>query len=98
MRPRFGGPLFGRDAVLLEHLGLLIPRTAFRGGLREANAHGEGDCGDHQDEQDEALSPDIAPTCLGAQFIEMRECLGRFGTRVVGVIKHEVPRRHAMVP
>src|SRR4029453_954309 len=35
MRPRFWGPLFGRDALLLEHLGLLIPRTEFRGRLIE---------------------------------------------------------------
>ena len=27
IRRRFWGPLFGRDALLLEHLGLLIPRT-----------------------------------------------------------------------
>jgi hypothetical protein len=41
IRPRFGGPLFGRDALLLEHLGLLIPCTEFRGGLIEDKAHGE---------------------------------------------------------
>src|SRR5215471_15943673 len=98
MRPWFWGPLFGRDALLLEHLGLLIPRTEFRGGLIEDKAHGEGDFGGYQDEKDEALSPDIAPAFLITQFIEMRECLGRFGTRVVGVINKEVPRRDAMGP
>src|SRR5439155_25279400 len=56
MRRRFWGPLFGRDALLLEHLDLLIPRTECRGGLIEDKAHGEGDFGGHQDEKDEALS------------------------------------------
>ena len=91
IRRRFWGPLFGRDALLLEHLDLLIPRTEFRGGLIEDKAHGEGDFGGHQDEKDKALSPDLAPAFLVTQFIEMRECLGRFGTRVVGVIKPEGP-------
>lgn len=45
MRRRFWGPLFGRDALLLERLDLLRPRTEFRGGLREAKAHREGDLG-----------------------------------------------------
>jgi hypothetical protein len=40
MRCRFWGPLFGRDALLLESLGLLRPRPEFRGGLREDKAHG----------------------------------------------------------
>ena len=30
---RFRRPLFWGDALLLEHLGLLIPRTELRGGL-----------------------------------------------------------------
>src|SRR5207244_621459 len=47
---RFGWPLCGGDTWLLEGLFLLIPCTKLRGGLREDNAHGDGDCGRYQHE------------------------------------------------
>src|SRR5262249_56045318 len=59
IRRRFGGALFGRDALLLEHLGLLIPRTECRGGLIEDKAHGYGNFGGQRDWKDETLSRDI---------------------------------------
>ena len=65
----FGGPLFFGDPLLLEGLFLLIPRTELRGRLIEDKAHGDGDFGGHQDEKDEALSPQRATTFFIAQFI-----------------------------
>src|SRR5712692_12064841 len=52
-----GWPLVFGDTWLLEGLFLLIPRTELRGWLREDKAHGAGDCGGHQYEKDEAVSP-----------------------------------------
>jgi hypothetical protein len=95
---RFRGPLLWGAAVLLEPLCLLRPRPEFGGWLREAKAHGQGALGGHQDEQDQAWSPQRAPTFLGAQFREMGEGLGRCGARVVGVIAAEAPRGETRVP
>ena len=39
-------------------------------------AHGEGDCGCHQAEKDEALAPQRAPTGFIAQCIERGQGLG----------------------
>ena len=95
---RFGWPLVFGDTVLLEGLFLLIPRTELRGRLLEDTAHGERDVGGHQDEKDEALSPQRATTFFIAQFIEMGERLGRFRARVVGVVDDKGARGDAMVP
>src|SRR3989442_91827 len=73
-----GGRCFLGDTLLLESLFLLIPRTELRGRLIEDKAHGERDFGGHQDEKDEALSPQIATTFFIAQFIEIGQGLGRF--------------------
>ena len=74
----FGRPLFFGDTLLLEGLFLLIPRTELRGRLIEDKAHGDRDFGGHQEEKDEALSPQIATTFFIAQFIEIGQGLGRF--------------------
>src|SRR5215475_2111680 len=94
----FGGPLVFGDTSLLEGLFLLIPCTEFRGRLIEYNAYGDGDFGSYQAEKDEALSPQIATTSFIAQFIEVSQGLGRFGTRVVGIVDDQGARGDAMVP
>src|SRR5439155_22993002 len=80
------------DALLLQDLCLLIPCAELRGRLVESKAHGDGNGGRHQQEKDETLSPEIAPTFLIAQFVEMGKRLGRFRTRVVRVINDEAAR------
>lgn len=72
-----GWPLVFGDTLLLEGLFLLLPRTELRGRLREDTSHGDGDCGGHQEEKDQALPPKRATTFFIAQFREMGKCLGR---------------------
>ncbi len=93
---RVGRPLLLGDPLLLEGLFPLLPRTELRSGLREDTAHGHGDFRGHQDEQDQALSPQRATTFFIAQFREMGECLGRFRALVVGVVDDEAARGEAM--
>ena len=94
---RFGGPLLFGDTLLLEGLFLLIPRTELRGRLIEDKAHGERDFGGYQDEKNEALSPQIAPTGFIAQVIKIGQGLGRFGARVVRIVDNQGARGDAMV-
>ena len=84
---RLGRSLLCGDALLLQGLFRLIPCAERGGGLRESKAHGAGNFGRHEHKKDATLSPDLAPTCLIAQWIQMGKRLGRFRTRVVRVIK-----------
>ena len=93
----FGQPLLFGDALLLEGLLLLIPGAEFGGGLIEGKAHGDRDFGCDQHEKDQALSPDIAATLFVAEFVQMRERLRRFRTRVVRVINDEAATGETVV-
>jgi hypothetical protein len=95
---RLARSLFGGDTLLLQDLVRFIPRTARRGGLREAHAHGYGELRSYQDEKHEALPPERAATCFIAEFIQLGERLGRLRARVVGVVNDEAARGEAMVP
>ena len=75
---RFGRPRLFGDALLLEGLFLLLPCTELWGGLREDKAHRNGDFRGHQEEKNQTLPPNIAPTFFIAQFIKMGEHRGRF--------------------
>ena len=98
VRGRFARPLFWGDSLFLEGLGRFIPRTQLRGGLIKDNADGHGDFRGHQDEKNQALPPEIAATFFIAQFIQIGKRLGRFRTRVVGVVDDEAARGKAVVP
>jgi hypothetical protein len=67
--------LFG-DPLLFERLFRPIPGPQLGSGLREGKLYGDGDFGGHQHEKDEALPPEIAPTVLITQFVELRERWG----------------------
>ena len=71
--------------------------AALGGRLGESKAHGDGNGGRDQQEKDETLAPEIAPTVLIAQFVEMGKRLGRFRTRVVRVINDEAARGDPIV-
>ena len=75
-----------------------MPRTQLRSGLREDHADGNGEFRGHQDEEHQALPPERATTGFIAQFIQIGKRLGRFRTRVVGVVDDEAARGEAMVP
>jgi len=85
------------DALLLQGLFLLIPGAALRGGLVESKAHGDGNFRRHQQEKDETLSPEIAPTFFVAQFVQMGKRLGRFGAFVVRIINDEAATGETVV-
>ena len=93
----FRGALRFGDTLLFEGLFLLIPGTELGSRLIEGKPDGDGDFRGHQHEKDQALPPEIAPTFLIAQFVEMRERMRGFRAWVVRIVDDEAARGDAMV-
>lgn len=94
---RFGRALGLGGLLLLARFCAPIPGTECRSRLLEDTAHGQGDWRRHQEEEDQTLAPERAPTCFVAQFLERGELLGRFGPRVIRVVDNQAAGGEAMV-
>ena len=88
--------LFG-DTLLFEGLFLFVPGTQLGSRLIEGKPDGDGDFRCHQHKKDQALPPEIAPTFLIAQFVEMRERMRCFRALVVRIVDEEAARGDAIV-
>lgn len=93
----FGRTLGFGDLLLLERFFLSVPSTELGIGLIEDKAHGNRDFRGDQQEEDQALAPDVAAAFFVTQFIEIGELLGRFGARVVGVVDDQATCCDAMI-
>ena len=85
------------DTLLFEDLFLFVPGTELRSRLIEGKPDRDGDFRGHQHKKNQALSPEIAPTFLIAQFVEMSERMRGFRARVVRIVDEEATRGDAMV-
>jgi hypothetical protein len=87
MGRRLGPSRLWGAAVLLEDVGLLIPRAQGGGRLSEGTTDWQRARGGDQHEQDQTWPPALAATVCVAPVGERGERLGSLGACVVGIVK-----------
>ena len=94
---RLRGTLLFGNPLLLEGFFRLLPGAKLGSRLIKGKAHRQGDLRGDQDQKNQALSPDIATTFFIAEFIEMSQGLGGFGSFVVGIVKNQAALAKAIM-